>query len=139
MSNITSRSASQLTFKCVIRCRNYQSSRQFYHDILELYVLEEWTEAEGRGCIFGFDETGAGGQFEIYEMSPQDPRYDAAFAEPLSGDKIDIQLKTSSLARWIAVLTDVWPFEGPDTTPWGHRWLKLRDPDHLLVAIYETG
>ena len=83
---------------------------------------------------FGAEETGC---LEIYQMNPADPRYDPAFAAPIANDKIDIQLRTDSVHNWIEALKDAWPFEGPADLPWGQRWIKLRDPDGLLIAIYE--
>lgn len=127
----------QLLLKVVIRCRGFETSRTFYHEILGLCIVEEWTEDEGKGCIFGFGEQGTGGWLEIYEMTIKDPRYDVAFSRPLAGDKVDLQLQASSLDYWIDRLEDRWPFDGPETLPWGQRWIRLRDPDNLLVAICE--
>jgi hypothetical protein len=31
-----------------------------------------------------------------------------------------------------------WPYQGPEILPWGQRWVKLRDPDNFLIAIYEN-
>jgi hypothetical protein len=70
-------------------------------------------------------------------MTERDPRYDAAFSRPLASDKVDLQLQTSSLDHWIDRLADRWPSNGPETLPWGQRWIRLRDPDNLLVAICE--
>lgn len=100
-------------------------------------VLENWTEAEGKGCIFGFGERGTGGCLEIYEMTEEDPRYDVACSSPLVSDKIDLQLRTSSLDDWLEHLKNRWLFVGPEITPWGHPWIKLHDPDNLFIAIYE--
>jgi hypothetical protein len=91
----------------------------------------------GKGCIFGFGELYGGGWLEIYEMTEQDPRYDSAFSKPLAGKKIELHLRTSSLNDWIKRLADRWAFDGPEILPWGQRWIKLWDPDSLLVAIYE--
>jgi catechol 2,3-dioxygenase-like lactoylglutathione lyase family enzyme len=103
---------------------------------LGLRVLEEWDEPLGQGAIFAFgtDETGS---LEIYQMNPVDPRYDPAFMSRIANDKIDIQLRTDSVDSWVEGLQNAWPFDGPDDLPWGQRWIKLRDPDGLLIAIYE--
>jgi len=75
---------------------------------------------------------------EIYEMTQADARFDPAFASPIANDKIDVQLKTDSVAEWADCLRDVWTFVGPEELPWRQRGIKLRDPDGLLVAIYEA-
>jgi len=69
-------------------------------------------------------------------MSAADPRFDERFREPVASDKIGLQLRTESVDEWAGSLCGKWPFEGPQDLPWGQRWLKLRDPDGLLIAIY---
>src|SRR3954452_13800967 len=122
--------------KVVLRCANIQRSRAFYTQVLGFSVLQAWTEDEGRGCVLAIDEQQRVA-FELYEMTALDRRYDEAFRRPLENDKIDLQLKTDSVDRWVEKLSGVWPFSGPEVLPWGQRWIKLRDPDNLLVAIYE--
>ncbi len=126
-----------LALKVVIRCADFEASRRFYADVLGLPVQTEWDEPEGKGCIFGLGPSGKDAQLEIYEMTRRDPRFDEAFARPVANDKVDLQLRTDSLPAWCARLRDRWPFAGPDELAWGARWIKLRDPDRLLVAIYE--
>lgn len=123
-----------LSIKIVIRCHSFMESRRFYGEILGLPVLEQWEEKGGQGCIFGFE---TGGSLEIYQMTPTDKRYDASFDRSFEDDKIDLQLRTGSLDAWIERVQGQWPFNGPKTLPWGQRWIQLRDPDNLLVAIYE--
>ena len=123
--------------KVVIRCRSFAASRTFYLDVLGLNVVEEWEEPGGAGCVFSLTHEGDGGALEIYEMATDNPRYDAAFASPLGSDKIDVQFRTPSVDAWAEALRGQWPFSGPEDLPWGHRWIKLRDPDNMLIAIYE--
>ena len=118
-----------LSLKVVLRCRDFAASRRFYAEVLGLAVVEEWDAPEGKGCVFGFGPTGRSGFFEIYEMTPQDRRHQDAFREPLASDKIDVQLGTASVDAWVSRLSGRWPLEGPETLPWGQRWIKLRDPD----------
>jgi len=122
--------------KVVIRCADYDRSREFYAQVLALPVVEEWDEDEGRGCVF---EVAAGAWVEIYEMTQRDARFSEAFTRPVVNDKIDLQLHTDSLDAWVARLNGVWAYRGPETLPWGQRWIQLRDPDRVLVAIYEAG
>lgn len=70
-------------------------------------------------------------------MEVADPRFDPAFSRPLPSDKVDLQLRTDSVDSWTQALEGMWPFEGPEDLPWGQRWIKLRDPDGLQIAIYE--
>lgn len=130
-------SVSALSLKIVIRCKKFEASHAFYSTILGLDVVQEWSEDQGRGCVFGFGERESGGCIEIYEMTTRDKRYSPAFMQSFQNDKIDVQLGARSVDLWVEKLGGKWPFEGPETLPWGQRWIKLRDPDNLLVAIYE--
>ena len=126
------------SLKVVIRCANLDASRAFYAEILGLAVVEQWEEEEGRGLIVSAGDGASGALIEVYEMSPADRRFDPRFRELVSSDKIDLQLHTSALDDWVARLRGRWPFQGPQDLPWGQRWIKLRDPDGLLIAIYAT-
>lgn len=135
-----------LRLKIVIRCADFERSRDFYARVLGLPILQEWSEPQGQGCVFGFGdarpgpagaEPSNGGVLEIYGMTREDPRFRDEFTRPASSDKIDIQLKTGSITDWVDRLRGVWPIEALDKLPWGQRWLKLRDPDNLLVCIYQ--
>lgn len=130
--------ASILEVKTVLRCRDYEASRAFYRDVLGFDIAEEWREPGDVGCIFAPIADGSVGCIEIYEMSEGDPRYNRAFSQPFANDKIDVQLRTPDLQSWLDRLQGRWPFSEPETTPWGHRWIKLRDPDNLQIAIYEV-
>lgn len=130
--------ASIVQVKTVIRCRDYEASRAFYREVLGFGIAEEWREPGDVGCIFAPVADSSCGCIEIYGMNEDDPRYDRAFSQPFTNDKIDIQLRTPDLQSWLDRLQGRWPFSEPATTPWGHRWIKLRDPDNLLIAIYEV-
>ena len=121
------------SLKTVIRCADFERSRDFYTRVLGLPVAQEWDEAQGHGAIFSL----SGAYLEIYAMTPADPRFDQAFTEPLRSDKIDLQIGVDSVDEWAERLRGVWPFRGPEVLPWGQRWIQLRDPDRLLLALYE--
>jgi catechol 2,3-dioxygenase-like lactoylglutathione lyase family enzyme len=122
--------------KVVLRCADIQRSRAFYTQVLGFVVLQAWTEDEGRGCVLSIDDQQCTA-FELYQMTQNDRRFNEAFRHPLENDKIDLQLKTDSVDRWVVQLSGKWPFSGPEILPWGQRWIKMRDPDNLLIAIYE--
>jgi catechol 2,3-dioxygenase-like lactoylglutathione lyase family enzyme len=126
-----------LSLKMVLQSRDYGASRRFYTDVLALPVVEEWEGSDGRGCVFGLGREGREGFLEVQEMTPVDPRYQKAFARSLDSDKVDLQLGAGSLDAWTGRLSGLWPFEGPFQLPWGQRWITVRDPDGLLVSIYE--
>ena len=121
--------------KVVIRCADFDRSREFYAQVLGLRMVEAWSEDECRGCIF---ELAAEAWIEICEMTRRDPRFAEAFGLPVANDKIDLQLRSDSVDEWVTRLEGVWPYCGPERLPWGQRWIQLRDPDGVLVAIYEA-
>jgi catechol 2,3-dioxygenase-like lactoylglutathione lyase family enzyme len=126
---------SVLRLKTVIRCMDYAASRRFYVEVLGLPLTAEWDEPRGTGGIVALGQSGL---IEIDQMTALDPRDQAAFHQPVSSDKTELQLQTPDLDAWTARLTGAWPFDGPLTMPWGERRLILRDPDGLLVCICET-
>lgn len=75
------------SIKTVIRCADFDRSRDFYTRVLGLAPAEEWSEPQGRGAIFAI----GGGYLETYGMTEADPRFRPEFAEPLPSDKIDVQ------------------------------------------------
>ncbi|HVE76071.1 MAG TPA: VOC family protein [Actinomycetota bacterium] len=123
--------------KIVLRCRDFAMSRAFYSSVLGLTVVDEWDEAGGKGAIFALSSDHSGGYVEIYEMAPGGARYDPSFSEAVHTDKIDLQLRADSVDAWIEALEGQWPFDGPDELPWGQRWIRLKDPDGMQIAIYE--
>ena len=123
-----------MSAKIVIRCQNYLASREFYNSILDLPITDQWEEPGGKGCIF---DVGGQGFIEIYEMTEAHPRYNPLSLLPVSVDKIDLQLRAESVDEWAKHLDGLWVFEGPERMEWGQRWIKLRDPDNLLISIYE--
>ena len=131
------RATSLQSAKVVIRCRSFSESRRFYSSVLGLRAVSEWEEHGGKGCIFTVTHEEQGGFIEIYEMTRDDPRYDLSFSSAVQTDKVDLQLRTMSVDAWVEQLKGVWPFNGPEQLPWGQRWITLRDPDGLLIAIYE--
>jgi catechol 2,3-dioxygenase-like lactoylglutathione lyase family enzyme len=126
-----------LGLKTVLRCANFDRSRDFYTRVPGFTVIEEWSEPQGRGCILSPFGAAGPSYLEVYQMTEEDPRFDESYARPLNSDKIDLQLRTASLEAWMERLRGVWEFTGPDDLPWGQRWLRLRDPDALLIAIYQ--
>jgi catechol 2,3-dioxygenase-like lactoylglutathione lyase family enzyme len=123
--------------KIVIRCAHLDASHAFYMDVLGLELAERWEEPQGRGLIVSLGDRAPGASIEMYEMSSADPRFDPRFREPVPSDKIDLQLETDSVDAWADRLRGRWPFEGPEDLPWGQRWIRLRDPDGLPIAIYK--
>jgi len=124
--------------KTVIQTRNFERSRDFYTSVLGLPLVDEWDQEEGRGVIVGLGDDASAGQIEISAVPEESQRHDESFAHDVANDKIVIQIETDSVDLWVARLDGRWPMEGPIDRPWGQRYLRLRDPDGVMVALYEV-
>ena len=111
--------------KIAIRCEDLTASRAFYESVLGLTVVDSWSEAHGDGCIFS---VGSG----LVEFNEAPGSHDAG---PVK--RFDIQFEVADLEAWAARIGQGWEYQGPRTQPWGERTLRLRDPDGVLVTVYE--
>ncbi|MBQ4820345.1 VOC family protein [Aquimarina sp. MMG016] len=125
-----------LSLKTVVRTKDYNASRDFYHQILNLKIVEEYS-SENRGCVFRFGHKDNNAFIEISEIKEGHYYYNSSFSKEVANDKIDLQLKTTDIMRWVNHLEGKWETIGPVDRPWGSRYLYLRDPDGLQIIIYE--
>jgi catechol 2,3-dioxygenase-like lactoylglutathione lyase family enzyme len=119
----------------MIRVRDFDASRRFYVEVLGLEVVEEWDTPGDRGCIVGLGEQG--GFLEMLAPSPGNPKHRPEFEEPVVSDKIELQIHVDSVDEWAEHLSGVTGIEGPITRPWGNRYLWIRDPDGVRVALFQ--
>ena len=124
-----------LSLKTMLRCRDLPASRRFYVDLLGLDVVGEWDDSGDRGCIVA---VGSGGGFlEMLAVDCEHPKHQPAFAELDANDKTELQIRVDSVDVWAERLDGSIDFEGPVTRPWGNRYLWLRDPDGVRVALFQ--
>jgi catechol 2,3-dioxygenase-like lactoylglutathione lyase family enzyme len=119
----------------MLRTRDFDAARAFYVDLLGLAVEEEWDEPGDKGCIVSFGDHG--GFLEMLAPNPAHPKHRPAFEEPVANDKIEFQIHVDDVDAWAERLADVVDTEGPVTRPWGNRYLWLRDPDGVRVALFQ--
>ena len=120
-----------------IKSADIDKSIDFYTRILGFSIVDQWQEKDSTGCILRLPGGQQEALLEISQIASQSRRYLPAYSAPLQDDKIDLQLRTTSLDAWLIALDGNWPYEGPKTLPWGGRLIKLRDPDNLQVILYE--
>ena len=122
------------SLKTMLRCGDFEATRRFYTELLGLEVVEEWNDPGDRGCILRF---GPGqGFLELLHAGPDDAG-DPAFAQRVANDKIEIQIHVASVDAWVERLEGRVPIEGPVRRPWGNRYLWLRDPEGLRIALFQ--
>jgi catechol 2,3-dioxygenase-like lactoylglutathione lyase family enzyme len=124
-----------LSLKTMLRCRDLAASRRFYVDLLGLDVVEEWNDPGDKGCIVGFGA--GGGLLEMLAVDADHAQHQPAFAELAANDKIELQIRVDSVDAWAKRLDGTSDLEGPVTRPWGNRYLWLRDPDGVRVALFQ--
>jgi catechol 2,3-dioxygenase-like lactoylglutathione lyase family enzyme len=110
--------------KIVLRCGDLGASRSFYGEVLGLEVVDEWSEAHGDGCLFAVGT----GYLELGE---------ARTAPQHEPHGFDIQLSVTGLDDWVRQLGDRWDHEPIKQQPWGERTVRMRDPDGVIVTVYE--
>lgn len=127
-----------LSLKTVIRTKDFEASKQFYTEILNLEISEEYDDGNGsKGCIVRFGDENSNAFFEISEIKKSHDYYQDAFSRGVDNDKTDIQIKTNSVDYWANRLKEKWEARGPIKRPWGSEYLYLRDPDGLHIIIYQ--
>lgn len=120
-------------FRCAFFARDYEASIAFYGNALGLPVVERWERGpDDRGTLFA----AACGVVEVLARprrwdpsSPWDvrpPQGVVLVVEVADADGLHRQL----VARGVAVE------EGPTDQPWGHRSVRLRDPDGLQLYLF---
>lgn len=113
--------------KTRIETTRFEASVDFYRDILGMSVLDEWDDADDRGAILGFGPAASGGAF-----------IEIAHSESVADHEgISLQFRVSDLDGMSRRLDGRWAYRGPETRPWGSRYLYLRDPAGVRVILYE--
>ena len=126
------------SLKTVIRTKNFEASKSFYTQILNLDIVEEYNDGNGsKGLIVRFGPEGSNAFLEISEIQKSHSYFQDAFSESFENDKTDIQLKTENVNYWANLLKAKWDARGPVLRPWGSHYLYLRDPDGLQIIIYQ--
>jgi catechol 2,3-dioxygenase-like lactoylglutathione lyase family enzyme len=110
--------------------RDYERSVQFYKDWLGLEVIRAWNRPTDKGTLLS---AAAGAVVELVNPPDGEP-YDGpspANARLLfEVDSVDAEFERLSQYPITVV-------EPPTDRTWGHRSFRLRDPDGVLVTLYE--
>jgi len=136
--NNSSKNATLLSCKTVIRTKDYDASKNFYIQILNLSVVEEYNDNNGsRGIIIRIGAEDSNAFLEISEIKPVHDYYQAQFSTDFESNKVGIQIRTEDVFHWASILNRKWETRGPILRPWGSYYLYLKDPDGLQIIIYQ--
>lgn len=100
-------------------------TRNWYRDLFNLEVLEEWDEPADRGCILGLRGTAAGAYLEIYHC-----------AGPQNFAGISLQFRVEDVATFAVPDDPRFKHRGPVDRPWGSQYLFFSDPNGVSVVVF---
>ena len=122
----------------MLRVKDFEASKSFYTEILNLEIIEEYQDEDGsRGCEMRVGEKGSNALIEISEIPKDNSFYDTSFSQNFENNKVCIEIKTDAIDYWAKRLKEKWKARGPVPRPWGAEYLYLRDPDSLQIIIYQ--
>lgn len=116
-------------FRFVFRPRDFEASAAFYREGLELPVDHEWDYGGGdRGIVF----YAGSGMVELLGLLPGD-----SYVKPQG---VDMTIQVDSADRWLELARErgLQVVLQPTTFPWGHRVIRLLDPDGIVVSLFEV-
>ena len=124
-----------ISIKTAIRARDYRRARRFYEEVLKLEVVDDWDVKADRGCIFGFRGQGSNEVTGFLELTPAlDPGPEHEEPAP----RVELQLRIASADAWTRRLDELGiAYEGPVDRPWGNRYVWVRDPEGVRIALFE--
>ena len=89
-----------LSSKTIIRAKNFEASKVFYINLLELKIVEEWNDPNLSGCILQIGDKKGTSFIEIQAIGKNNELYDSAFDEQFINDKMGLQILTNDIAYW---------------------------------------
>ncbi|MDC8004869.1 VOC family protein [Aureisphaera galaxeae] len=128
-----------LSSKTVIRTRDFNASKSFYMEVLQMELYESYDDGDGsKGVILRIGDENSTALLEISEIMDYNEYHQDAFDKKLDSDKMGLQIRTDDVQYWADRLKEKrWSARGPVLRPWGSYYLYLRDPDGLQIIIYQ--
>lgn len=113
------------SLKTKLITQRFEETREWYRELLGLFLLEEWNEPDDRGCILGFGGERSEALLEIYQGQPE---FD------FSG--LSLQFRVEDVDDFKAPEDPRFAFRGPVERPWGSRYLFFSGPNDVSVVIF---
>jgi predicted enzyme related to lactoylglutathione lyase len=114
-------------FRFVFYPKDFEAAAAFYRQGLELPVDHEWDYGAGdRGIVF----FAASGMIELLGLS-----HGREYVRPQG---VDMLIQVDDADRWFknAQERSLTVLLEPTTFPWGHRVVRLQDPDGITVSLF---
>ena len=112
--------------KTRVLTQNYAESLQFYTQILDLRIVDQWDQEGDKGAILGLGDKRADGFIELGW---------SAKATELSG--ICLQFRVADMSLFLDSLAGVWQHSEPTAKPWGSTYVELLDPNGIPLIVFE--
>ncbi len=110
--------------------RDYDRSVQFYQDWLGLELIRAWNRQTDKGALLS---AGHGAVVELVNP-PDGQRYDSP--APVNARLLlEVDSADDEFARLSTYPITV--VEPPTDRTWGHRSFRVRDPDGVLITLYQ--
>lgn len=116
-------------FRLVFTPKDYEASVVFYRDGLKLPIDHDWDYGGGdRGTVF----VAGSGMIELLGAVP------GSQYEPPQGVNVLIQVDDAD--KWFQLARDreLSVVQEPTSFPWGHRIVRLIDPNGLIISLFAT-
>lgn len=115
-----------LSLKTKLHTQKLEESQAFYVDIFGMVVVESWDSDGDRGVILGFTEKRTEALLELYDHPT-----------PVNFDNLSLQFRVEDVDRFVEGIKGRVDYDGPKPRPWGARYVYLRDPNGVLLIVYE--
>ena len=115
-----------VSLKTKIITSRFDETRDWYRDLLNLEVLEQWDEPGDKGCILGLGGLPEGALLEVY--------FGEGVAADFSG--LSLQFRVGDVDSLFVPDEARFASRGPEDRPWGSRYLFLTDPNGISVVIF---
>jgi len=116
----------KLALKTKISTPRLADTKAWYQRLFAMKVVEEWDHDDDKGVIMAFEN---GHEEVLLEIYYTDTEYD------FSG--LSLQFRAEPLDDFVASLPDDVDRDGPKARPWGARYLYMRDPNDIMIIVYE--
>jgi len=118
----------QFSLKTKVTTPLLEETVNWYKTAFGMTIAQEWNKPDDKGAILVFAGSKKEAFLEVY--------YSEA-AHDFQG--LSLQFRVENLQAFISQLPDSYDYEGPRPRPWGSTYLYLRDPNDILVIVYEGG
>ena len=117
-----------LSLKTKLSTDKLAETAAFYRQLFNLQTLEEWDHPGDKGVILGLGGDRNEALLEIYDSDTS-----ADFAG------LSLQFRVADIQTFVRSLPEALEYEGPRARPWGSTYVYIRDPNDVLIIVYEGG